>query len=94
MLSNAEINFLVAGFGMLGMGIVGLISEGLVRRGHPTVTKWFGSSSTPYVHMGIFGTVYGLLNFVRFVLPDRFFGIIRPILSCYHHPALNYSVRG
>lgn len=75
MLSSAETQMLVGGLGMLGVGIASLISAVLVRRGHPTITKWFGSSANVYLRMGIFATVYGLLILGRFVVPERYFGI-------------------
>lgn len=74
MLSNAETQMLVGSLGMLSVGIASLISAVLVRRKRPIGAKWLGTSAKMYVAIGIFGTVYGLLNLGRFVVPETFSG--------------------
>ena len=71
MLSNTETQLLIGSLMIFGVGVASLVSALLVRRGHPSTIKWFGSSARVYVYTGVLATIFGLLNLVRFVIPDR-----------------------
>jgi hypothetical protein len=72
MSNNVDMRLLIGRLAMLACGIAFLVAAMLVGRQNVTAKKWFGSSVRLLILAGIFGTVAGLLNIGRLIVPASF----------------------
>jgi hypothetical protein len=72
MFSSADMKMLIGSIVMLICGIGFIVVAILMYCGNATAWKWFGMSVKFHARTGIFATIAGLLNLVRFIVPPTF----------------------